>query len=343
MHIAIYLDSRSFGGIETHIQHLISGLIGRGIDVSLLLHQRYDDHHPLLKQLPAGVSVANINGSYTRLLQYLRAHRPVLHCHGYKAAIIGRLAGLWAGTPVVTTFHNGDPGSGRMAFYNKLDQQTSRLSHNVCVSERIQQQLPSRSTYIPNFIDFPVARVSHALRHQVAFIGRASYEKGPDLYAEITRGLPYDCALYGSGPELNQTLKINPAIKAYGHVDMMAHWDKIRVVVISSRFEGLPLTALEAMARGISVIASTAGDLPKLMASTGAADNMDIGNISGFRRRIHHWMSCSAEEYQNNGALLRRYIRQHHSQSACLPQLIGIYQRLAKHGRAAIAAVETDH
>ena len=343
MHIAIYLDSRSYGGIETHIQHLVSGLTSRNIDVSLLLHQRYDADHPLLKQLPASISVFNINGSYTRLLQYLRKQRPVLHCHGYKAAIIGRLAAFWAGTPVVTTFHNGDPGTGRMAVYNKLDQLTSRLSHNVCVSQRIQQQLPTRSSYIPNFIDFPVAKVSHALRHQVAFIGRASYEKGPDLYAEITRGLPYDCALYGSGPELNQSLEINPAIKAYGHVDMTAHWDKIRVVVISSRFEGLPLTALEAMARGIPVIASTAGDLPKLMASTSAADNLDIGNMAAFRQRIHHWMTCSANEYQNNGAQLRHYIRQHHSQSACLPRIIDIYQRLAKHGRAAIPSLEAHH
>lgn len=112
----LLLDSSGIGGIETHVWHLAEALRSRGRPVRVVF---LADHgpHPLFDRLEAAQHrVTRLGGSFGDLLHALREQRPgVLHTHGYKAGILGRLAARLAGIPVVSTFHAGEPGRGASA------------------------------------------------------------------------------------------------------------------------------------------------------------------------------------------------------------------------------------
>lgn len=331
MKIAIFLDSRNAGGIETHVAQLSRGLLACNIPFDLVFYNRYEDQHPLLQQLKGSVNVIDLKGSVTRLSHYLKTERPLLHTHGYKAGIIGRLLCYIHRLPVVSTHHNGDPGKGRIYIYNLIDRLTSFASQNICVSEKILNKVPGEKTLIPNFVDFPKVEENHNGRYQVAFVGRFSSEKGPDIFTEIAKGLPYSFAMYGDGDMRMQLKQDNPNIRMYGTVDMKNHWQKIRLLVIPSRHEGLPLAAIEALSHGIPVVSSKAGDLPKLIKAAGVGNTIELNKTDDFRRKVDFWMHKNNEEYLADANKARDFIYNNYSLRACLPSVIEIYRNAASY------------
>lgn len=326
MKIAIFLDSRNAGGIETHVAQLSRGLLACNIPFDLVFYNRYENQHSLFQQLKGSVNIINLKGSVTRLSQYLKTERPLLHTHGYKAGILGRLLCYIHRLPVVSTHHNGDPGKGRIFIYNLIDRLTSFASQNICVSEKILGQTYGNKTLIPNFVDFPRTEDNHNGRYQVAFVGRFSPEKGPDIFTEIASGLPYSFAMYGDGDMHIQLKQANPNIRMYGNVDMKKHWQKIRLLVIPSRYEGLPLAAIEALSHGIPVVSSKAGDLPKLVKAAGIGNTVELNKIDVFRRKIDFWMHKNNADYSADASKARDFIYNHYSLRACLPSVIEIYR-----------------
>lgn len=335
MKVALFVDSRDTGGIETHIAHLSRGLAAYQFKLDIVLFNHYGNH-PIFDSLEGICNLINLRGSIRNLHHYVKKHRPILHTHGYKAGIIGRLIGRLNKIAVVSTYHNGDPGQGRLQLYNLLDRLTSVFSENICVTPGIASNLIGPKRIIPNFIDFPSTQGAHCMRFQVAFVGRLSEEKGPDIFGKICQQLPYDCAFYGDGP-LRESLQTNhPNIKHYGFVKMRNHWNKIRVLVIPSRHEGLPLVALEALAQGIPVVASNAGGMPELIKSAGLRQTLSTDNICGFRDQIEYWMTTERNHYEKTANNSRAYIFKHFSLKKCIPQIINTYRSALKKQRYGI-------
>ncbi|UTW46877.1 glycosyltransferase family 4 protein [Bacterioplanoides sp. SCSIO 12839] len=347
MKISLLVDSRSMGGIETHIIQLARGLYRQQVDVELLLFKHYQ-HHPLVEELKPIIPVTHLEGSITKLVYHLKNTNTVLHTHGYKAGILGRLAGKLTNTPVVSTFHNGDPGKGKTRLYNALDRLTAGMSSNIAVSDSIAKQLLNNCQVVPNFIqlhDIEKQKVektsSTTLATEVAYVGRLSYEKGPDVFAQITqqlstrqpsthqlsqRSLNTPICMYGDGPMRNDLKHKYPHIHFYGQVDMKDYWQYIRVLVISSRHEGLPLVALEAMAHGIPVVASEAGDLPHLLQQANINSCHSINDYPAFIQSIQQYLQQSNAERNLQAQRMQRFTKQHYSVEACLPRIMSVYQ-----------------
>ncbi len=87
-------------------------------------------------------------------------------------------------------------------------------------------------------------------------------------------GLEFDCLIAGEGPE-RQTLeslirqnRLQGRVTLLGHVareKMDALYRKADVVVLTSRSEGIPLVLMEAMARGLVVVAPAITGIPELV------------------------------------------------------------------------------
>ena len=222
--IWMLIDSRGFGGIESHIFQLALSLQQYSIPVRVLFWKQYVNHPLATKLVNHSIPVEYLSGSLSQLLAVLKRQPHVLHTHGYKAGIIGRIVGYLTGTPVVSTFHAGEPGKGKVRLYNWIDRQTSRLSQNIAVSDTISKTLPTSATVIENFVELPnqegdvekgntekgdvtATRTITAKTPCVAFVGRLSYEKGPDTFCELAHSLRFSRSsqsnqyvLFGDGP-----------------------------------------------------------------------------------------------------------------------------------------------
>lgn len=340
MKICIYIDSKGMGGIETHILQLIQGLLeSTPFEIDLLFWKDYrvntDSEHPLLKKMTSinpliasRCRVKNVDGNIVSLFKYFQSNTLLVHTHGYKAGITARMIGLLTGTPIVSTYHNGDPGTGRLKLYNFIDKITSFLSLNIAVNESISHPL-QRCSVISNFVNtINKERFFHELesRKEIAFVGRLSHEKGPDIFAEITKSLNHPISMYGDG-EMSESLKQQfPHIEFKGMCDMEKNWKNIRVLVMTSRYEGLPLAALEAMARGIPVIASTAGALPKLIQDCKVGKSLAVENHSEFQNEIEKIMQQEINLYSKQGIQLIKFIDKYFSRKKNIPKIFNQYK-----------------
>ncbi|MEH6403910.1 MAG: glycosyltransferase family 4 protein [Sneathiella sp.] len=265
--ITLLLDSRSFGGIETHVGGLASALHRRGLEAQVTFLKDYGSHPLEVKLVDDNIPYHKCS-SLLSLIVHLSKNRPaVLHTHGYKAGIIGRIVATILLIPVVSTYHSGDPGTGLVWLYNRVDQWTAGLSKAISVSADISNSLPIPSALISSFVEIKPQNRSFG-SNCIAFVGRLSYEKGPDLFCEIASRLPAGTAeIFGDGPmraELED--RYGHHIKFHGSVTSMdAHWLEIDLLCMTSRQEGMPLAALEAMSTGLPVAAFNVGGLGDLI------------------------------------------------------------------------------
>lgn len=267
--IWLVVDSKKYGGIEAHILNLALLLKNQGTDVCVVFVNDHGDH-PLSAYLDErGIKIFKCHSGFVSVLRLAKKHCPqVMHSHGYKAGVITRLVGRLLHIPVVHTHHAGEKHKGKLALYMALDRWSAFLNQkNISVSRLIRKSLPCDSEVVNNFVSMPENRVCNG--GHIAFVGRLSDEKGPLDFLSLARCfVNEEFHLYGDGP-MSKDLqsKAGDNCTFHGHVEMKHYWSNIDVLIISSKYEGLPLSALEAMAHGVPVIAYRVGGLPSLISN----------------------------------------------------------------------------
>lgn len=273
-HVVLFVDSSMIGGIETHILELYKLLSNNHVSCSVLFyqnHQNYEFYKLLDKEK---VKYAFVQGTLSSLIKQLAKYdkQTVIHTHGYKAGILGRVACKIMGRRCISTYHAGEAGTGKMWLYNKLDIWLSRFSTNFAVSDKIKDTLHN-ATLLENFIDLPLIKPQHKPNEplRVGFVGRLSYEKAPDIFFSLANNmqdnLNVNFHLFGDGPMKGSIPKLNN-LQYYGLAKRDDIWHKIDVLLICSREEGLPMTLLEAMAENKLVISSPVGAIPSIINHT---------------------------------------------------------------------------
>lgn len=321
----LLLDSRGFGGIESHVAELAAGLREAGRHPRVLLLQ---DHgpHPLAERLAAeGVPLEALPGGFAALWRRLRAGRPaVLHTHGYKANLLGRLAARLTGTRCVASFHAGERPPGLLALYDAADRWSSGLNPRIAVSRPILARLPWGGELIPNFLALP-PEPARGAPLTVAFVGRLSPEKGPDLFAELCRLSPgprYE--VFGDGP-MRDALAAPGLVLHGARPGMGGAWAGIGLLAITSRAEGLPLAALEAMAHGVPVAAFALGGLPELIEEGENGFLAAPGDLPALARAVSGWAAMDESARRAMGAAARATIAARYSREAGVGQILKLY------------------
>ena len=325
----LLLDSKDIGGIETHVFHLACALQVHWGKVRVVFLKKYGNH-PLTDKLDeAQIPWQYLGGSAYQLFKALSYKPKLVHTHGYKSGILGRFLAKTMKLPVVSTFHAGEPGQGKVRFYNFIDTLTADLGETIAVSEQIQNRVHTTAHLIPNFVPM-VTNFQDQTTTTVAFVGRLSPEKGPDLFCEIAQQNPnLKFSIFGDGP-MRDALE-----RQYGHSvhfvgqvsSMERHWADIGLLCMPSRYEGLPYAALEAMANGIPVAAFDVGSLAHAITHNTngwIAPPKDIQTLSHY---IHAWSKMNNEDRKQMSLCAREAIKSKYSPEVIVPQIIDIYNK----------------
>jgi sugar transferase (PEP-CTERM/EpsH1 system associated) len=231
---------------------------------------------------PAGFRV----GLWRRLARMFRAeHFDIVHTHDDRPLIYGMPAAWWAGVPrrIHTQHHGRLPGiSWRQRI---LIRRAARCAeHFVCVSAdsaryMIEQGIgKERVRTIHNGIDLTrFAFQGPSDDGPIVTVARLSPEKDvANLLRAAARVVAEQPAsrfeIAGAGPCRAELLQLTAELKLAEHVifhgevrDIPALLTRARLFVLPSQTEGISLTLLEAMARGLPVVATEVGGTPEVV------------------------------------------------------------------------------
>lgn len=326
MRVWLLIDARGIGGIETHVCHLARALSEHGMEAEVVL---LCDHgqSPFVMRLVQERLPFRVLSHWRRLLPLLLGDRvDLLHTHGYKAGILGRLLGALGGVPVVSTFHSGDDGRGRLAFYSRLDRWTAPLAKCIAVSGEIAAKLNGKAHLIPNFVPLPSER-SSLMGRRIAFVGRLSEEKDPALFCQLAGLCPEgEFHLYGEGPLHSRLVRqYADRVQFHGFCEMAAHWKEIDLLCITSTHEGLPLAALEAMAHGIPLCSFAVGGIPSLIDHRRNGWLIPPGDRLAMAAQLNYWLSLSAAERLQMGNRARHTVVAGYSVESRMSEILAVY------------------
>jgi glycosyltransferase involved in cell wall biosynthesis len=336
------IDSRTIGGAERHIAILLQCLRKRNIAAEAVLYRDYGIN-PWLRQLSAErLPYRLLGGSPRSLIRALAKERPdLLHVHGYKAGILGRLPAHLLGIPVVTTFHSGERSGWPLKLYEWADEWTSDLGERIAVSSAVQSRLPLGSTLITNFLPENPAPAETALPRRVAFVGRLSAEKGPDLFCALAAQAPPSLQwhVYGDGP-MRKELEARYAslVTFHGVVpDFNDVWPSIGLLAMPSRFEGLPYSALEALAAGVPILASRVGGLPDAAKEDVTGWLFDAGDLQTALAKLERWMRLDPAAQCQMRLQCWRHAKSRFSEASEMPKLMTVYRKAGYLPRGSLA------
>jgi glycosyltransferase involved in cell wall biosynthesis len=236
----------------------------------------------------------------------------LIHAHKFPSSVWGALLARAAGVPLVTHDHNWSAGRSRgRSLVNRA--WIAPASHRMlCVSESVARALaadgvPSHRIEVAEngvHLDVPVER-SAARRELglddsefvVGAVAALRPEKSHELLLEAVSLLRADgrevrLCLVGSGPRAEELRGVAAGLGIEPHVvwagqrrdapGLVAAFD---VAVICSRWEGLPLAALEALAAEVPLVATAVGGIPELL-SDSAGFLVDYGEPDLLARSI---------------------------------------------------------
>jgi glycosyltransferase involved in cell wall biosynthesis len=242
----------------------------------------------LIPNLVRSINLLSDLRAIRECLVLLKTIQPdIIHTHSSKAGVIGRLAGYFGKVPTVFTAHGWGftPGAPRIrrfiAFWAEklLAQITCKI---ICVCEYDRQMalrlgvgnqssLVTIRCGIPN-VSNPLAESSrqppraimvarfNEQKDQVTFLKAIAQLSDPDLHVDFV----------ASGPTLEtckalvQSLGIADRVSFLGdRRDVSYLLAQSQIFVLSTHYEGLPISILEAMRAGLPVVATHVNGVPE--------------------------------------------------------------------------------
>ena len=277
------------------------------------------------------ISPADDCRALLQVAQLIRKIRPdVVHAHTSKAGIVARFAARAAGVPAVFTAHTwcfaegtswkwrlgGIPAERLASWFSAAIINVSDANRELALRRGIAN--PKRMLTIWNGIpDSPHrARPGIGGAPRIVMVARCAEQKDHSLllhaFARMTH--PANLVFVGDGPkltflkaeasELNVTNRVEFLGDRFDIAEILSH---SHVFALASKWEGLPLSILEAMRAGLPVIASNVGGIPEAVADGKTGFLVERGDVSAFRARLNSLLDEPALRRRMGAAGRERY------------------------------------
>lgn len=298
------------GGGTTHVLQILSNLQDQ-ISLALISQSNsYIIHETKKMGIPTFednffTSWINFPLSY-RIKEIVREFSPdLVHIHGGRAGFFYSLAQVK--TPTVYTVH-GYHFLHKPRIFRNLSIISekficNRSNHVIFVSDHDRKLslkfkiLPNldKASVIYNGVSLENIPFANPASKAIGFIGRLVPPKDPLLFLEVAERLPgYSVIIIGGG-ELEDKLKEEIHRKKLNHVKLLgslAHeitlkkLAELRIIVMTSLWEGLPILALEAMWSGVPVVATRVGGLGEIIENGSSGLLIDNRSPDDFANEI---------------------------------------------------------
>lgn len=328
-------SSFGLGGGQRVVESLSLGMHSRGIEVGVV--SLFDNHSVITDNIEAaGIPIKYMGkkrgldlSMIGRLENYFRTEMPDVvhtHLHTAKYAIT---AAKRAGVPVaVHTVHN--IANKELSFGDRIIQGSFYKHHDaipVAISPIVQRSVSNlynlKLDAIPliyNGVDrrLPKNCIKDQSHFEVVHIGRYEDQKNHGLlvrgFAKFCKNAPdAHLTLLGDGPRFKEIenliaeLHMGDHITQRGSVDnVMGYLAVADIFVLPSRFEGLPISLIEAFIAGVPSVCTSVGGIPDVL----------IDGVNGLLCSQSEDDFCSKMELLYRDAALRRKLANGSSESA---------------------------
>jgi glycosyltransferase involved in cell wall biosynthesis len=312
----LYLITRAdLGGAQVHLLDLLQGLHGRvqatvavgeeGFLTDAVRNLGVTCH--VVPHLVQPMSPVEDLRALPELVALIRVVRPdLVHSHTSKAGVLGRFAAKIAGVPSVYTAHTwcfaeqtswkwkvaGIPAERLAARCSSTIINVSEANRTLALRYRIASE--SQLCTIHNGIIDTSQRAEPGRRGvpTIAVVARFSPQKDQALFIRALSEIdpPARAVFVGDGPTRASLeaeacrLKVRDRVQFLGERrDVAAILASAHVFALPTKWEGFPLSVLEAMRAGLPVVASNVGGVSEALANGVTGFLVPCGNSAAFR------------------------------------------------------------
>lgn len=363
-HIALLVPTLNrIGGAERQVVALAKGLKARGWRITLILLSGTADEfgEPLRAAGIAFLSLEMRKGladprGWFRLNAWIRRERPdLLHAHLPHATWLARWSRLAAPVRVVLdTIHTAGTGThGRRLGYrwsNWLTNKTTAVSHGAAQTWlETRMVTDERLEIVPNGIDTetwkpdPAARTT--LRAELGLndeflwlaAGRLEQVKNFSLLLRVISALPPHARLViaGSGSQAEalwsqaRALGIEGRIRFLGYQSDLLRWMQAADgFALSSLWEGLPMSLLEAGACGLPCVSTAVAGATEIVLDQQTGFLVPPADEETLRQAMLRLMEMSPASRQAMGQAARQSIAERYSIGSVLNRWESLYTTL---------------
>ena len=204
------------------------------------------------------------------------------------------------------------------------------FTENVCDPEKV--------TVVHNGVKVPDCPCSPYVHHDVLFLARLDARKSPDVLLRASKELlsrfPDTKVVFGGDGEVEKykslatELGIADRCEFHGWVagaEREELFGRAAVFCLPSQYEGLPMSVLEAMARGIPTVATPVGGIPQVINDGVNGVLIPVDNYQALAVALNHLLE-SSELRKEMGSLGRKKILSSFDINLLLSEILDIYR-----------------
>ena len=319
MKIAHYVLSSNFAGIEQHVQEL-ADIQSRENEIVVICNQSISHHYTNIEvKVVENISRRSIFGILSLILALRNIRPDIVHSHGSKTTSIINSVRRFIKLRHVASVHGI---KSKTKVYNK--------AHRVIAgSQKIQDSLKTDSSLVENWWHPSLPESINNTAEYVLAIGRLEPVKGFDLLIESWVNVNKKLLIVGDGPEhsklnslidkhgLGDFITITPSVSKEGLIE---YYQKASLLIVSSRREGGPRVALEALYLHIPVISTNVGHMSQILPQELLAEP---DNLESLKSLIDNWIDRSMSQES-----IFEYVAQEYSIDKASNKVLSVYEDL---------------
>jgi len=322
MKIVHLVLSNVYAGIEQHVNELVLNLEQESkTDVIIICNKeiasRFDSNNI---QVINNFSRRSPIGLIKLLLKIHKIKPDIIHTHGSKTTSVINVIKKFLPIKHVATAHGI---KNKTSVYKKA----TKL---ITVSQMVKESIDASSVVINNWYP-PIVQDKKSLNNDyVLAVGRLEKVKGFDLLIQSWINIKDNLIIIGSGKEYDSLINLISQhnldtkiqiIDEMSQEDLVNYYKNASMIVISSRSEGGPRVALEALYQEIPVISTNVGHMAEILPKELLAEP---DNLESLKDLIETYVGN--ENYSQDS--IYEYIKQEFSGISQSKKILNIYREL---------------